>query len=96
MSRPQNDHAAIREQLMEAAEEMVRARGAINLSLSEVAAACNMSQSSFYRYFASKEAFFEAIAGRWFGAASAMRTSASSTARLRLAAALSKSSSTDM
>lgn len=66
MSRPQNDHAAIREQLMEAAEEMVRARGAINLSLSEVAAACNMSQSSFYRYFASKEAFFEAIAGRWF------------------------------
>src|SRR3989344_899146 len=32
----------------------------------EVAAACGMSQSSFYRYFASKEAFFEAIAGRWF------------------------------
>jgi len=66
MSRPQNDHDAIREQLMEAAEEMVRARGAVNLSLSEVAAACNMSQSNFYRYFASKEAFFEAIAGRWF------------------------------
>lgn len=66
MSRPLNDHDAIREQLMEAAENMVRARGAINLSLSEVAAACGMSQSSFYRYFPSKEAFFEAIAGRWF------------------------------
>ncbi|WP_033925653.1 TetR/AcrR family transcriptional regulator [Sphingomonas sp. 35-24ZXX] len=66
MSRPLNDHDAIRAQLMEAAEEMVRARGAINLSLSEVAAACGMSQSSFYRYFSSKEAFFEAIAGRWF------------------------------
>lgn len=66
MSRPLNDHEAIRIQLMEAAEDMVRARGAINLSLTEVAAACGMSQSSFYRYFASKEAFFEAIAGRWF------------------------------
>ena len=66
MSRPLNDHEAIRIQLMEAAEEMVRTRGAINLSLTEVAAACGMSQSSFYRYFASKEAFFEAIAGRWF------------------------------
>jgi AcrR family transcriptional regulator len=66
MSRPLNDHDAIRTQLMDAAEDMVRARGAINLSLSEVAAACGMSQSSFYRYFASKEAFFEAIAGRWF------------------------------
>lgn len=66
MSRPLNDHDAIRTQLMDAAEEMVRARGAINLSLSEVAAACGMSQSSFYRYFPSKEAFFEAIAGRWF------------------------------
>ncbi|WAC23271.1 TetR/AcrR family transcriptional regulator [Blastomonas sp. SL216] len=61
-----NDHEAIRIQLMEAAEEMVRTRGAVNLSLTEVAAACGMSQSSFYRYFASKEAFFEAIAGRWF------------------------------
>ncbi|WP_017672420.1 TetR family transcriptional regulator [Blastomonas sp. AAP53] len=66
MSRPLNDHDAIRTQLMDAAEEIVRARGAINLSLSEVAAACGMSQSSFYRYFTSKEAFFEAIAGRWF------------------------------
>lgn len=66
MSRPLNDHEAIRTQLMDAAEDMVRARGAINLSLTEVAAACGMSQSSFYRYFASKEAFFEAIAGRWF------------------------------
>ncbi|MDK2757761.1 MAG: TetR/AcrR family transcriptional regulator [Blastomonas fulva] len=66
MSRPLNDHDAIRAQLMDAAEDMVRARGAINLSLSEVAAACGMSQSSFYRYFPSKEAFFEAIAGRWF------------------------------
>lgn len=66
MSRPLNDHEAIRQQLMDAAEEMVRSRGAINLSLTEVAAACGMSQSSFYRYFPSKEAFFEAIAGRWF------------------------------
>jgi AcrR family transcriptional regulator len=66
MSRPLNDHEAIRQQLMDAAEEMVRTRGAINLSLTEVAAACGMSQSSFYRYFPSKEAFFEAIAGRWF------------------------------
>jgi AcrR family transcriptional regulator len=66
MSRPLNDHEAIRTQLMDAAEDMVRSRGAINLSLTEVAAACGMSQSSFYRYFASKEAFFEAIAGRWF------------------------------
>lgn len=66
MSRPLNDHDAIRTQLMETAEDIIRARGAINLSLSELAAACGMSQSSFYRYFASKEVFFEAMAERWF------------------------------
>jgi AcrR family transcriptional regulator len=66
MSRPLNDHEAIRLQLMTAAEDMIRARGAINLSLTEIAAACGMSQSNFYRYFPSKEAFFEAMAERWF------------------------------
>ena len=35
--------------------------GAINLSLTEVAAACGMSQSSFYRYFPSKAAIVEAL-----------------------------------
>lgn len=66
MPRPQNDHDAIREALLETAEKLIAERGAISFSLSDIAAAYGMSQSGIYRYFESKEAFYEAMAGRWF------------------------------
>lgn len=66
MPRPQIDPAIMRENIMQIAEDMVRLRGAKDFSISEIASACDMSQSNFYRYFESKEAFYEAMAGRWF------------------------------
>lgn len=66
MPRPQSDIDAVREEMFQAAESLLRTRGAVNINISDVASACNMSQSNFYRYFESKEAFYEAMAGRWF------------------------------
>jgi AcrR family transcriptional regulator len=66
MPRPQIDPEIIRQEIMETTEDMIRQRGAKDFSISQIAAACDMSQSNFYRYFASKEVFYEAMAGRWF------------------------------
>jgi AcrR family transcriptional regulator len=66
MARPQIDPQLVREQLFEAAEDIIRLRGAITISMSELASACDMSQSNIYRYFPTKEAFYEAMAERWF------------------------------
>ncbi|WOE76200.1 TetR/AcrR family transcriptional regulator [Alterisphingorhabdus coralli] len=66
MPRPQLDADEIRNSIMETAEELIRQRGAVDFSVSEIATACGMSQSNLYRYFESKEAFYEAMAGRWF------------------------------
>lgn len=66
MARPQIDQEAVREQLFLAAEEFLRSNGPVTFSISDLAMACGMSQSNFYRYFESKEAFYEAMAGRWF------------------------------
>ncbi|MEO1044401.1 MAG: TetR family transcriptional regulator [Pseudomonadota bacterium] len=66
MPRPQIDPDKIRNEIMEAAEDLIRQRGAVDFNISEIATACGMSQSNLYRYFESKEAFYEAMAGRWF------------------------------
>lgn len=66
MPRPQTDREATVERLLEAAEDMIRQRGAISITITDIAAACGMSQSNVYRFFASKEALWEAIAERWF------------------------------
>lgn len=66
MPRPLPDPAQVRENILETAEDLIRQRGAVEFSVSEIAAACDMSQSNLYRYFESKEAFYEAMAGRWF------------------------------
>jgi len=66
MARPQTDHEAAAEQLLEAAEQLIRERGAVSPSVTEIANACGMSQSNVYRFFPNKEALFEAFAERWF------------------------------
>lgn len=66
MARPQIDPDVVREELFQAAEDIIDVRGAITINMSELAAACGMSQSNVYRYFPTKEAFYEAMAGRWF------------------------------
>lgn len=66
MARPQLNPEIIREQLFQAAEDIIDERGAVAINMSELAAACDMSQSNIYRYFPTKEAFYEAMADRWF------------------------------
>ncbi len=66
MARPQTDHEATIELLLATAEELIRERGPVSPSVTEIANACGMSQSNVYRFFPSKEALFEAFAERWF------------------------------
>lgn len=66
MARPQTDIDAGRVQLLEVVEHLIRKRGAASVTLSEVAAEAGMSPANIYRFFASKEALYEAVAERWF------------------------------
>jgi AcrR family transcriptional regulator len=66
MPRPQTDIEAGREMILEAVEELVRQRGAVGISVSELANAVSMSPSNVYRFFESKEALLEAVAEKWF------------------------------
>jgi TetR/AcrR family transcriptional regulator, repressor of the ameABC operon len=66
MARPQTDIEAGRKLLLDTVDQMVRQRGAIDLSMSELALAAGMSQSNIYRFFESKEAVMEAVAEDWF------------------------------
>ncbi|MFZ5745547.1 MAG: TetR family transcriptional regulator [Pseudomonadota bacterium] len=66
MARPQTDLEAGREQLLDIATAMIEERGNAALTMTELAALAGMSPANLYRYFESKEAVIEAIAGRWF------------------------------
>lgn len=66
MARPQSDLEAGREQLLDIATAMIEERGNGALTMTELAALAGMSPANLYRYFESKEAVIEAIAGRWF------------------------------
>lgn len=66
MPRPSSDPVLEKEKLLTAAEQLIKKRGAPKLTVSEVAAACGMSQSNAYRYFPSKADLINAIIARWF------------------------------
>ena len=66
MARPQSDIEAGREQLIDLVMAMIDERGSAALTVAEVAARANMSPAKLYRFFDSKEALIEAVAGRWF------------------------------
>jgi AcrR family transcriptional regulator len=66
MARPQTDIEAGRMQLLDAVDDVVRARGSADISVTEIAAAAGMSPSNLYRFFETKEALFEAVAEKWF------------------------------
>ncbi len=66
MARPQTDIDAGREKLLDVVENLVRARGAADISMTELAGAAGMSPSNLYRYFENKEALLEAAAEKWF------------------------------
>lgn len=66
MARPQTDIEAGRQLLLDKVEEIIRVRGGVDISMTELANAAGMSPSNIYRFFESKEALLEAIAENWF------------------------------
>ena len=66
MARPQTDIDAGRTALLEVVDDLVRKRGAVDISMTYLAAAAGMSPSNLYRFFDNKEALLEAVAERFF------------------------------
>ena len=66
MARPQTDIDAGRTALLEVVNDLVRKRGAVDISMTDLAAAAGMSPSNLYRFFDNKEALLEAVAERFF------------------------------
>lgn len=66
MARPQTDVDAGRTALLEVVDDLVRKRGAVDISMTDLAAAAGMSPSNLYRFFDNKEALLEAVAERFF------------------------------
>lgn len=66
MTRADTDIQAGRNALLEVVDDLIRKRGPVDLSMTDLAAAAGMPASVLYRYFADKEALLEAVAGRFF------------------------------
>lgn len=66
MARPHTDIEAGRTALLEVVDDLVRKRGAVDISMTDLAAAAGMSPSNLYRFFDNKEALLEAVAERFF------------------------------
>jgi AcrR family transcriptional regulator len=66
MARPQTDIDAGRTALLEVVDDLIRKRGAVDISMTDLAAAAGMSPSNLYRFFDNKEALLEAVAERFF------------------------------
>ncbi|WP_395636147.1 TetR/AcrR family transcriptional regulator [Sphingorhabdus sp.] len=66
MARPQTDIEAGRTALLEVVDNLVRKRGSVDISMTDLAAAAGMSPSNLYRFFDNKEALLEAVAERFF------------------------------
>lgn len=66
MPRPETDIEAKRIEIMDVADELIRNKGAISFTMSDLASAAGMSPSNLYRFFENKDALAEAMAGEWF------------------------------
>ena len=66
MPRRETDIDATRAVLLDCAETLIRQRGAVTFTITDIAAEAGMSQSNVYRFFENKDALAEAMAGRWF------------------------------
>ncbi len=66
MARPQTDIEAGRAVLLDVVDDLIRQRGAVDISMTDLAAAAGMSPSNLYRFFDNKEALLEAVAERFF------------------------------
>lgn len=54
--------------MLDATGRLLKAHGVRKLTVSDVAAACGMSQSNAYRFFPSRQALLDATCERWYAA----------------------------
>ncbi len=66
MARPQTDLDSGRDAILELMVELIEERGSSAFTMTELAGRAGMSTANLYRYFESKEALIEAVAGYWF------------------------------
>lgn len=66
MARPHTDLEAGRAALIECVIDLIEERGSSAITMTEIAGRANMSPANLYRYYESKEALIEAVAGHWF------------------------------
>lgn len=66
MPRPEIDIEAKRVEIIDVADKLIRDKGAISFTMTDLANAAGMSPSNVYRFFENKDALAEAMAGEWF------------------------------
>jgi len=66
MTRGDTDIQSGRNALLEVVDDLIRKRGPVDVSMTDLAAAADMSTSVLSRYFEHKEALLEAVAERFF------------------------------
>lgn len=70
MGPPKIDAADARTRILDAALEQLRRHGPAKTGVVDVARALGVSHAAVYRHFPSKDALFDAVAGRWLAAVS--------------------------
>lgn len=66
IARPQTDIEAGRSALRKVLDDLIRKRGAVDIPMTDLAAAAGMSAYNRYPFFDKKEALLEAVAERFF------------------------------
>lgn len=66
MHRGDTDIQTGRNALLEVVDDLIRKRGPVDVSMTDLATAAGMTPAMLYRYFEDKEALLEAVAGRFF------------------------------
>jgi AcrR family transcriptional regulator len=66
MPSSDSDIQAGRDAILQAVDDIIRQRGAVDISMTELGAAVGMAPSNLQRYFESRDALLEAVAERWF------------------------------
>lgn len=66
MAQTQTDIDAGRQLLLDTVDTLMKERGAVDISMTELASLAGMSSSNIQRFFESKEELLQAVAERWF------------------------------
>jgi AcrR family transcriptional regulator len=70
MGRTISDSSETRTRILDAAVDQLRRHGPAKTGVVDVARSLGISHAAVYRHFASKDALFDAVAGRWLASVS--------------------------